>query len=93
MPVQDIKRTITAFSVKPALYGGYGLYGTGVQSIDGGPPVPFLELFAVGSDPQEIGTTLTSMLEEIKNGIPEAIVLGADEPGADDPTVGDSTGA
>lgn len=60
-----LNRTISSFLVRPAVYGGFGIFAQGTQSTDDGPETPFQDLFAVGSDADEAGVALTEMLAKI----------------------------
>ena len=70
------QRTINHFTVKPAIYGGYGIFAIGTSQVDDGTPIPMAELFAVGSDPAEAGAAVTDMLTKLA----EAIASSEDPP-------------
>ena len=63
------------------MYGGFGIFAQGTQSTDGAPSQPFSDLFAVGSDADEAGLALTTMLALIGQVIPEGPV----DPVVEDP--------
>lgn len=59
-------RVIGLFTVQPALNGGYGIFGSGKQTIDGGTPTPFSVLYEVSETAEGAGQKLGEMLAEFE---------------------------
>ncbi len=66
-------RSIRTFLVAPAVHGGFGIFAQGLKTIDGGEALPFMDLFAVGSDAAEAGATLTAMLDKIDQNLEDQV--------------------